>query len=144
MKARSVKILAERGRSLVAAVICGALALLLTVAMLSLSARAGRMAMPIAYDDVVYAFNGFAIYRFLVEGETLIALLQLLHEHAPLQSALSVLSHFVFGFHEWGFTRSTGCSCWRSSPRCCEAWWLTEYNYEAQSIKNGCKGCQEH
>jgi hypothetical protein len=76
--------------------------------MLSLSARAGRMAMPIAYDDVSYALRGFAIYQALLEGESLAPLLQLLHEHAPLQSILSVLAHFAFGFHEWAFYAVNG------------------------------------
>ena len=98
----------DRRRTLVALLICGGLAVLLISAMLSLSARAGRMAMPITYDDVAYALTGFAIYQSLLDGHKLAPLLQLLHEHAPLQSALAVLAQFVFGFHEWAFYAVNG------------------------------------
>jgi len=89
--------------TLIAFLICIPLAVLLTTAMLSLSARVGRLSIPLAFDDISYAVEGFWIYQMLVGGQKLEALGYVLHAHAPLQTILATLAPFAFGFHEWAF-----------------------------------------
>ena len=57
--------------------------------------------MPLTYDDISYVLSGFEVYQALLAGRKFEAVSELLRAHAPLQTVLAVLAHFIFGFREW-------------------------------------------
>jgi hypothetical protein len=91
----------DRRRTAIALLISGSLAALLTIATYSLSARIGRLATPLTFDDIGYALSGSEIYNIFASDSKLEAILMLLQAHAPLQSALAVLAVFLFVPHDW-------------------------------------------
>src|SRR5262249_18260790 len=73
-----------------------------------LSAYIGRLSIPVTFDDVGYILRGYTLYKLLLADEKLELLAQLLREHAPLQSALSLAAYYVFGPKEWSFYAING------------------------------------
>lgn len=84
-----------------AALICGVLALMLAAVMLNLSARAGRLAVPLGYDDVSYVLSGFKVHQALIAGDKLAVLSELSRSIAPMHAGIAALAQGLFGFREW-------------------------------------------
>jgi hypothetical protein len=72
-----------------------------TIAILNLSMRSGRLAIPLKYDDIAYISDGFDRYLAFVGGDTGRFLAAFAHDHAPFQVLLAMLGFLVFGVRTW-------------------------------------------
>lgn len=75
---------------------------------LQLSERVGRLALPPAYDDISYFISGFDAFLIYLHGGLTATISELLHHHAPLQSALSMLGDILFGANIWSAYYANG------------------------------------
>lgn len=69
--------------------------------MLHLSELRGRLAIPLAYDDIVYFIEGFDLFEKSIKFGIASIIQPLLVAHAPFQSLLSVFGYYIFGVNDW-------------------------------------------
>ena len=72
-----------------------------TIAVLQFSMRCGRLAMPLAFDDISYILAGFDNFDAFRHAQIGHAIALLMTAHAPFQSLLVMLGFLVFGVHPW-------------------------------------------
>lgn len=75
---------------------------------LHLSAYWGILAIPPTYDDVGYLLSGFDLFEAGRTSSVGALLAELLHHHAPLQSAVAFVGYRLFGVNQWAAYQVNG------------------------------------